>query len=207
MATTKTHTTTTGTTRRGSNLPTTSLYVGSFDDNMCRGPQVMKPIDTSFITTRIAQRASLTASLSSLSDSDYDSAVLGDDDEHSEDELPPSPSRRHSGAMSISNEDLSLCYDRAALRRETAAHRARQQHHQQGPSPQEEKPTFAAHDQWDCEVDGPHMALWVPEGTKAGCVSGANGCKRRRTESPRDEVTVQHQVSYIEGPMMCLWEP
>lgn len=202
---------------------TSPLFIGSFDDNMlCHGPQFVKPIDTSFITTTISavssKRSSFTASI--LSDTDCDSAILGDgDDEFSEDELPPSPMRRHSGAMSISEEDLPFCYDREALRRETAEHRARQQahhhhhHHQHAaePSHAAEPPkqrgragTFAAHEQWDSEIDGPSMALWVPE------LTGAE-CKRRRTEKPssrphKQRVPVQHHVSRIEGPMMSLWE-
>lgn len=210
---------------------TPSLFVGSFDDNMfCHGPQLVKPIDTSFITrhmSTVSKASSLSAS--PLSDSDYDSAVIADeDDEYSEDELPPSPKRRHSGAMSISEEDLPLCYDREALRRETNAHRERQHHHHHhhhqhhhhqaaerssDPEPLKQRGragTFAAHEQWDVEIDGPSMALWVPEKT-------STECKRRRTEgmtslsssSPsfhRMEVPPQHHVSHIEGPMMCLWE-
>lgn len=206
-----------------STISTTSpLFVGSFDDNMlCHGPQFVKPIDTSFIHTHISavssKRSSFTASI--LSDTDCDSAILGDgDDEFSEDELPPSPMRRHSGAMSISEEDLPFCLDREALRRETAAHRARQQeHHQQHvtersqatepPKQRGRAGTFAAHEQWDSEIDGPSMALWVPE------LNGAE-CKRRRTEKTpsrphhhsRQKVPAQHHVSHIEGPMMSLWE-
>lgn len=205
-------------------LPGTSpLFVGSFDDNMfCHGPQVIKPIDMSFITTKIStvsKRSSLTSSVVSDTDED-DIAVLGDDDdEYSEDELPPSPKRRHSGAISISEEELPLCLDRAALRKETAVHRERQHshhphHHNTEPSrvseplgqQRERRVTFSVYDQWDSEIDGPSMALWVPE------QSGAE-CKRRRTENSsmpdsfnKTEVPPQHHVSCIEGPMMCLWE-
>ncbi|KUI69828.1 hypothetical protein VM1G_05056 [Cytospora mali] len=210
--------------KRASLPGTTPLFVGSFDDNMlCHGPQFVKPIDTSFITTHIStfsKRSSFTSSpISEISSTDdEESAVLGDDDdEYSEDELPPSPKRRHSGAMSISEEELPFCYDREALRRETAAHRARQhQHHHHNSTgaaeplrePQRQRAgTFAAHEQWDSEVDGPSMALWVPEQQ-----SGAE-YKRRRTEKTtpssslhRREVPPHHHVSHIEGAMMCLWE-
>lgn len=210
--------------KRASLPGTTSLFVGSFDDNMlCHGPQFVKPIDTSFITTKIStlsKRSSLTSSIVSDTD-DEDFAVLGDDDdEFSEDELPPSPKRRHSGAISISEEELPLCLDREALRKETALHRERQHshhhHHHTEPSraseplnqQRERRGTFSVHDQWDTEIDGPSMALWVPE------QSGAQ-CKRRRAEklSPsssssfrKTEVPRQHHVSCIDGPMMCLWE-
>ncbi|KAK7747400.1 hypothetical protein SLS53_001655 [Cytospora paraplurivora] len=210
--------------KRASSFPATnSLFLGSYEDNMlCRGAQLIQPIDTSFFAAQlstISQRSSLTASPISDSSFDEDSAVITDgDDEYSEDELPPSPKRRHSGAMSISNEDLPLCYDREALRRETAAHRTRQQQHHhhhhhhhhheeqsQGSAPlkqRERAGTFAAHEQWDSEVDGPSMALWVPE------KSGAE-CKRRRTDKTpstfQSQVSPQKQVSHIEGPMMALW--
>lgn len=184
---------------------TSPLYVGSFDDNMlCHGPQFVKPIDTSFITTQItsiSKRSSLTAS--PLSDSDEDSAVLGDDDEYSEDELPPSPIRRHSGAMSISQEELPLCLNRQALQRETAAHRAQQ--HLAHEHKREQPGTFSAHEQWDSEIDGPSMSLWIPQ-PRTG---SATEHKRRRTETAapaKKEVPVQHHVKHIEGPMMSLWE-
>ncbi|ROW07540.1 hypothetical protein VPNG_07076 [Cytospora leucostoma] len=206
--------------KRASSFPATnSLFLGSYDDNMlCRGAQLIQPIDTSFFAAQlstISKRSSLTASPISDLSSDEDSAVITDGgDEYSEDELPPSPKRRHSGAMSISNEDLPLCYDREALRRETAAHRARQQQHHhhthheeqpQGSAPLRQRGragTFAAHEQWDSEVAGPSMALWVPEKTGAEC-------KRRRTDKTpstfQSQVSPQKQVSYIEGPMMTLW--
>ncbi|KAJ0119747.1 hypothetical protein J7T55_013951 [Diaporthe amygdali] len=184
-------------------LPKTSpLYIGSFDDNMlCHGPQFVKPIDTSFITTQItsfSKRSSLTAS--PLSESDEDSAVLGDDDEFSEDELPPSPIRRHSGAMSVSQEELPFCLNREALRRETAAHRAQQ--HLAHEHKRERAGTFAAHEQWDSEIDGPSMSLWIPQ------ASSTTEHKRRRTEKPlpAKKVPAQHHVQHIEGPMMSLWE-
>lgn len=205
--------------KRASFPGTTSLFVGSFDDNMfCHGPQFVKPIDTSFITTKISTISRSSSLTSSVISDDDDIAVLGDDDdEYSEDELPPSPKRRHSGAISISEEELPLCLDREALRRETAAHRARQlEHHHHHAEPAcDPKPltqhrvrasTFSVHEQWDSEVDGPSMALWVPEQTGAEC-------KRRRTEQSsssstfrKSEVPRQHHVSCIEGPMMCLWE-
>ncbi|POS80109.1 hypothetical protein DHEL01_v201481 [Diaporthe helianthi] len=184
---------------------TNSLYIGSFDDNMlCHGPQFVTPIDTSFITTQItsiSKRSSLTAS--PLSEYDEDSAVLGDDDEFSEDELPPSPIRRHSGAMSVSQEELPLCLNRQALRRETAAHRAQQ--HIAHEHKRERAGTFTSHEQWDSEVDGPSMSLWIPEQT----TSSTTEHKPRRTgttASPKKEVPVQHHVQHIEGPMMSLWE-
>lgn len=184
---------------------TTSLYMGSFDDNMlCHGPQFVKPIDTSFITTQItsiSKRSSLTAS--PLSESDEDSAVLGDDDEFSEDELPPSPIRRHSGAMSVSQEELPFCLDRQALRRETEAHRAHQ--HLAHEHKRERAGTFTSHAQWDSEIDGPSMSLWIPQPT----TSSTTEHKRRRTEttaSAKKEVPVQRHVQHIEGPMMSLWE-
>ncbi|KAI7783336.1 hypothetical protein LA080_011895 [Diaporthe eres] len=205
---------------------TNPLYIGSFDDNMlCRGPQFVKPIDTSFITTQItsiSKRSSLTAS--PLSDSDEDSAVLGDDDEYSEDELPPSPIRRHSGAMSVSQEELPFCLNRQALRRETAAHRAQQHRAQQHRAQQhraqqhraqqhlahehkrERAGTFTAHEQWDSEIDGPSMSLWIPQ---PSTTSSTTEHKRRRTETAtpaKKEVPVQHHVQHIEGPMMSLWE-
>ncbi|ROW08494.1 hypothetical protein VMCG_03259 [Cytospora schulzeri] len=212
--------------KRASFPGTSSLFVGSFEDNMfCHGPQFFKPIDTSFITTKIStisKASSLTSSVISDTD-DEDIAVLGDDDdEYSEDELPPSPKRRHSGAISISEEELPLCLDREALRRETAAHRERQHqhhnhHHAAEPShvsqPLKQQRgragTFSVHDQWDAEIDGPSMALWVPEQQQQQ--SGAD-CKRRRTEKTsssclhKSEVPRHHHVSCIEGPMMCLWE-
>lgn len=168
---------------------------------LCHGPQFVKPIDTSFITTQItsfSKRSSLTAS--PVSESDEDSAVLGDDDEYSEDELPPSPIRRHSGAMSVSQEELPLCLNREALRSETAAHRAQQ--HLAHEHKRERAGTFAAHDQWDSEIDGPSMTLWIPQ------ASSVTEHKRRRTEAPAPtkKVPVQHHVQHIEGPMMSLWE-
>ncbi|KAG8164805.1 hypothetical protein KVR01_005080 [Diaporthe batatas] len=182
-----------------------SLYTGSFDDNMlCHGPQFVKPIDTSFITTQItsiSKRSSLTAS--PLSEYDEDSAVLGDDDEFSEDELPPSPIRRHSGAMSVSQEELPFCLNRQALRRETAAHRAQQ--HMANENKRERAGTFTSHEQWDSEIDGPSMSLWIPQPT----ASSTTEYKRRRTETTapaKKEVPVQHHVRHIEGPMMSLWE-
>lgn len=208
--------------KRASSFPATnSLFLGSYDDNMlCRGAQLIQPIDTSFFAAHlstISKRSSFTASPISESSSDEDSAVITDgDDEYSEDELPPSPKRRHSGAMSISNEDLPLCYDREALRRETAAHRARQQqqhhhphHHDEersrDPAPLKQRGragTFAAHEQWDSEVDGPSMALWVPE------ISGAECKRRRKDKTPstfQSQVSSQKHVSHIEGQMMALW--
>lgn len=185
---------------------TNPLYIGSFDDNMlCHGPQFVKPIDTSFITTQItsiSKRSSLTAS--PLSESDEDSAVLGDDDEYSEDELPPSPIRRHSGAMSVSQEELPFCLNRQALRRETAAHRAQQ--HLAHEHKRERAGTFTEHEQWDSEIDGPSMSLWIPQPSST---SSTTEHKRRRTEAAapaKKEVPVQHHVQHIEGPMMSLWE-
>lgn len=196
----------------------TFFFVGPFDDNsFCRGPQFLKPVAATFtpnIPTTASRHSSRPASspLWALSDSDHeDCAVLGDDDEHSEDELPPSPRRRHSGAMSISSEDLPFCYDRDALRRDTAAHRAR---HQEQIASLKKKyrahmGTFAAHETWDSELDGPHMALWVPKSESTG------ECKRRRVETSattparstgaRKQSQSPQHVSEIDGPMMALW--
>lgn len=201
----------------------TFFFVGPFDDTtFCRGSQVLRPINSCLVTTHIPT-ASKTSALTASSVADHmssdrydDYAVLGDDDEYSEDELPRSPTRRHSGAMSISEEDLPFCYDREALRRDTAAHRAR---HQRGGSPpslaaqahagrRDHAGTFAAHEQWDTELDGPSMGLWVPRGE-----SGDR--KRRRTEkssivpvasnSPKKAVLSQCHSSEMQGPMMALW--
>ncbi|KAJ4412955.1 hypothetical protein N0V82_008638 [Gnomoniopsis sp. IMI 355080] len=190
----------------------TFFFVGPFDDNsFCRGPQVLKPISTHFTSVNELSRPSSLA-MSSLSDSsDYyeDCAVLGDDDEHSEDELPPSPRRRHSGAMSISSEELPFCYDRDALRRDTAAHRARHLEQQKTlKSRGGHMETFAAHETWDSELDGPHMALWVPKSESATTADS----KRRRLDtsatmpasSARAKKQLQ-QVEEIDGPMMALW--
>lgn len=164
-----------------------------------------------------SKKSSLAASPVSVHsdlDLDDDYAVLGDDDGHSEDELPRSPRRRHSGAMSISEEDLPFCYDREALRRDTAAHRARQV--QQGPHACVQRPnardrtsTFAAHEQWDTELDGPSMGLWVPRG------EAARDRKRRRVEkagagpvvssSSKKEVLSHCHSAEMQGPMMALW--
>lgn len=192
----------------------TFFFVGPFDDNsFCRGPQVLKPISTHFTSIKELSRPSSLA-MSSLSDSsDYeDCAVLGDDDEHSEDELPPSPRRRHSGAMSISSEELPFCYDRDALRKDTAAHRARHLEQMKALKAREgHMGTFAAHETWDSELDGPHMALWEPKtessttsqskrrrmGTSATMPSNSMRAKKQ-LESPQ-------QVEEIDGPMMALW--
>lgn len=202
--------------RQSTNLPSPSLYTGSYDDATFShtSPQLTKPINipphsSSSSHYQQNKRPTFYASYySSYSEEDDDdNAVLDDSDAHSEDELLPSPMRRHSGAMSISQEDLSSCYDRAALRRETATHRARHHHHRQ--QQQQHKEAFALHEEWDCEVDGPHMALWTPETgsssmttttSTATPVDDNTNNKRRRTYQ-------DHQVSYIEGPMMCLWEP
>ncbi|KAF3768881.1 hypothetical protein M406DRAFT_321049 [Cryphonectria parasitica EP155] len=194
----------------------TFFFVGPFDDTtFCRGPQLLKPIDTSLFTSQIAalsKNSSLTASPISehgdfFSSEDEDCAVLGDDEAHSEDELPPSPRRRHSGAMSISEEELPFCYDRESLRRDTAAHRERHlQHTMKGRAS-----TFAAHEQWDSEVDGPSMALWTPEMQRS-----AMSCKRRRVDKSqtmpvrssapaKKEVLPHSHSAELTGPMMVLW--
>lgn len=202
----------------------TFFFVGPFDDNsFCRGPQVLKPISTHF-----SKHSSLAASPISESDdddnSDYettmmmedDCAVLGDDEEHSEDELPPSPRRRHSGAMSISSEDLPFCYDRDALRRDTAAHRARHQEQMKALKSRGRMGTFAAHETWDCELDGPHMALWVPKSkssnsnnsnSKASSTSTQESKRRRLEKSTgsNKQAEAPRQVEEIDGPMMSLW--
>lgn len=202
----------------------TFFFVGPFDDNIfCRGPQCIKPIDTSFFKPTLSKHSSLAASPISergdvfISDDeeDDDCAVLADDEAQSEDELPPSPRRRHSGAMSISEEDLPFCYDREALQRDTAAHRKRHQQQLQalaGAAHEGQHPpsTFAAHAQWDSEVDGPHMALWLPDSQRL-----AVDRKRRRVEktpaapaapvAPKDNVLEHRHSSEMEGPMMALW--
>lgn len=219
----------------------TFFFVGPFDadDSLLRGSKPTRPSHMSLgrHTAAVSSDSSLAASpLSSCSDYFFDEdeddcAVLGDDDEHSEDELPPSPRRRHSGAMSISEEDLPFCYDRAALRRDTDAHRARHMHHlpqqwqqQVSSSPtqatgmSQATATFAAHEKWDAETDGPHMALWVPD---SGAVGGES--KRRRMEkssaarraaaarpappsaAPSASEHAQHHSSEMQGPMMALW--
>lgn len=223
----------------------TFFFVGPFDadDSLLRGSKPTRPTHMSLgrhttAAAAVSSDSSLAASpLSSCSDYFFDEdeddcAVLGDDDEPSEDELPPSPRRRHSGAMSISEEDLPFCYDRAALRRDTDAHRARHMHHlpqqwqQPQPQPQASRSptqttgtsqattTFAAHDKWDAETDGPHMALWVPD---SGAVGGES--KRRRVEkstrtaarpappsaAPSTPEHAQHHSSEMQGPMMALW--
>lgn len=192
------------------------FFVGPFDDSsFCRGPQVLKPISTHFTSVKETSKPSsiFATTPSPLSDSGYeDCAVLGDDDEHSDDELPPSPRRRHSGAMSISSEDLPFCYDRDALRRDTAAHRAK--HLEQMKALKKSRGhtgTFAAHETWDSELDGPHMALWVPKN------QSAQESKRRRLETssgamPPSSIRAKkqqpespQQVEEIDGPMMALW--
>lgn len=213
MATIKT----TPSARRQSTLPTPTLFTGSFDDASFShtSPQLTKPINiphnnASFSATD-SQRPTTFFSYSSSAFDDSDStAVLDDSDVHSEDELPPSPMRRHSGAMSISQEHLSSCFDREALRRETAAHQQRHHHHHHHQEEQQKKEAFSLHEDWDCEVDGPHMALWTP-GSSSSLTSSPVGNttttsatthhKRRRLQQQA------HQVSFIEGPMMCLWEP
>lgn len=212
----------------------TFFFVGPFDDETTffRGLQLAnhnKPTNMSLVTTNlVSKNSSLTASpISEHSDDDVffdsseeeeeeDYAVLGDDDAPSRDELPPSPRRRHSGAMSISEEDLPFCYDREALRRDTAAHRAQHAQHQlpQSVRARGRAGTFAAHEAWDAETDGPSMALWVPDGRAGG------ECKRRRVEKARTMPSVpsggaqekrrealqqQHHSSEMEGPMMALW--
>lgn len=202
----------------------TFFFVGPFDDNsFCRGPQVLKPISTHFgdftNMKELSKHSSFAASPISESDSsDYemmmeeDCAVLGDDEEHSEDELPPSPRRRHSGAMSISSEDLPFCYDRDALRRDTAAHRARHQEQMKALKSRGRTGTFAAHETWDSELDGPHMALWVPKSNKSNSSSNNSSStqesKRRRLEkstSSKKQPEAPKQVEEIDGPMMSLW--
>lgn len=194
--------------RRESILSSPSLFTGSYDDASFThtSPQLTKPINIPHTSTSIhSKRPTFFSSYYDMTVDD-NSAVLDDSDVHSEDELPPSPMRRHSGAMSISHENLSSCFDREALRRETAAHRDRQQReHQQ--QDQQHKEAFALHEEWDCEVDGPHMALWTPgasasSSTMASPPVGTASNKRRRTQQQQP-----HQVSFIEGPMMCLWEP
>lgn len=208
----------------------TFFFVGPFDDDEASffRNNNKKPTNMSLITTNlVSKNSSLTASpISEHSsdeyeyDDDEDYAVLGDDDEPCRDELAPSPRRRHSGAMSISEEDLPFCYDREALRRDTAAHRARQHHHQQQYQPQRGRAgTFAAHEAWDTETDGPSMALWVPDARAGG------ECKRRRVdksatvplpgaarsgaqEKTEEEMVLpqqQHHSSEVDGPMMSLW--
>lgn len=192
----------------------TFFFIGSFDDNsFCRGPQCLKPIATSFATkpTTVLNKNIATFAPHIPHSILEDCAVLGDDDEYSEDELPPSPRRRHSGAMSISSEDLPFCYDREALNRDAAAHRARHQQQQmQNLKSGGRMGAFAEHEKWDTEVDGPHMALWVPE-------NGADGDSKRRrvnhqsgsvpsaSARARKEVQQPRQVSDIDGPMMALW--
>ncbi|KAJ4386517.1 hypothetical protein N0V93_009414 [Gnomoniopsis smithogilvyi] len=189
----------------------TFFFVGPFDDNsFCRGPQVLKPISTHFTSVKHFSKPSALAT-PPLSDSEYeDYAVLGDDDEHSEDELPPSPRRRHSGAMSISSEDLPFCYDRDALRRDTAAHRARHLEQMKALKSRGHVGTFAAHETWDSELDGPHMALWVPKSGQSSQES-----KRRRLDKSatglasstraKKQPESPQQVEEIDGPMMALW--
>lgn len=187
------------------------LFTGSFDDNsFCRGPQFLTPVATSFTKdlSKICRTFSPVASpISNLDQEDF--AVLDDDDEYSEDELPPSPRRRHSGAISISSEDLPLCYDRETLKRETAGHRARHQQRLHKLKAGTNMGAFAIHGKWDTEVDGPHMTVWVPE-------SSANGERKRRrvdqpapessdSSRPKNEIRVQQSVSEIDGPMMALW--
>lgn len=194
----------------------TFFFVGPFDDNtFFRGPQLTKhvklhPLITATEISTESMNSSLAASPVSSWDDLEDFAVLGEDDEYTDDELPPSPRRRHSGAMSISEEDLPFCYDREALRREKEAHLAR---HRQLEGPQGGRArsgTFAAHEKWDTEMDGPSMALWEPE-------SGNKGeNKRRRIEKSntmpaparggeeKRRVAREHS-SEVEGPMMALW--
>lgn len=202
----------------------TFFFVGPFDDStLYRGPQIVKPINTTFFRTQPSPSKTASASAIAVSpvsdscffDDDDDSAILGDDEAHSEDELPRSPRRRHSGAMSISSEELPFCYDRDALKRDTAAHRER--HHRRTSSRQQQpRPTgcgpavFVAHEQWDSEVDGPSMALWVPESQRS-----AENCKRRRVDRSQatpvspgastNEGVSQYHSSELEGPMMALW--
>lgn len=185
------------------------LFQGAFDDSsFCRGPQCLRPISPSFTRkTSISTSSRPTAPISPAYMESEDSAVLGDDDEFSEDELPPSPRRRHSGAMSISSEDLPFCYDREALMRDTAAHRERHRQQMQALKAKCHTGTFAT------EVDGPHMALWVPE---TGSDSNSKRTRVDRDQSasmPARSVRarkesnlelVQH-VSDINGPMMTLW--
>lgn len=206
----------------------TFFFVGPFDDStLYRGPQIVKPINTTFFRTQPSPSKTASAvAVSPVSDNscffddDDDSAILGDDEGHSEDELPRSPRRRHSGAMSISSEELPFCYDRDALKRDTAAHRERHHHRtssrQRQQQPQPQPPTrrgpavFVAHEQWDSEVDGPSMALWVPESQRS-----AENCKRRRVDRSQatpvspgastNEGVSQYHSSELEGPMMALW--
>lgn len=194
----------------------TFFFVGPYDDNLfCRGPQLTKlaPLRPTLNTTNLSSKPASTFTASPISDDDEDDfAVLGDNDEHSDDELPRSPRRRHSGAMSISQEDLPYCYDREALRRDTAAHRARHQQRMQklkAKGVDEEAATFVTHEEWDSEVDGPHMALWVPEGARA-----AREEKRKRGQDAMPPVSrqrknegsvAQRHSSEMDGPMMALW--
>lgn len=162
----------------------TFFFVGPYDDNsFSRGPQLVKPISPSFLSVNnhsATASKSLALAASPISEHIHteDFAVLGGDDETTEDELPPSPRRRHSGAMSISEEDLPPLYDREALRKEAYEHRAK--YHQNAQSVRVKNygrtGPFIAHDQWDTELDGPSMALWVPEGQAYDCTD----CKRRR---------------------------
>lgn len=237
----------------------TFFFVGPFDaddSSLLRGSRPTRPTPMSLGRPAASPLSSSCSDDCFFDDDDCyeddDCAVLGDDDAPSEDELPRSPRRRHSGAMSISEEDLPFCYDRAALRRDTDAHRARHAHHlpQQWQQPQQhpqQQPhhlqqrqqkqlvsscptehhtgashhaaaTFAAHDKWDAETDGPHMALWVPDSGAA-----ARGeAKRRRVEqqsraaaaaaarsvgaaAPGVSARAQHHSSEMQGPMMALW--
>ncbi|PSR87262.1 hypothetical protein BD289DRAFT_452880 [Coniella lustricola] len=205
-----------------------TFFVGLFDDNILRRKQqCIKPINTSLFRRSpiLSQHSSLAASpvsehghfFDSDSELDHtdvnedDCAVMADDEAQSEDELPPSPRRRHSGAMSISDEDLPFCYDREALQRDTAAHRERHRQQLKALARGQDHPTtFAAHEQWDSEVDGPSMALWMPESHRSSM-----NCKRGRVErtraaavavAPKDDTFLEHKdSSEIEGPMMALW--
>lgn len=203
----------------------TFFFVGPFDDNtFFRGPQLVKPVKlhplltaTTTEITAPSMDSSLAASPVSAYADDEDFAVLGEDDEAADDELPPSPRRRHSGAMSISEEDLPFCYDRAALRREREAHLARHQQRRQSCAAAAEPGAFATHERWDAETDGPSMALWVPEGgankggeSKRRRVEKANtmpapargGGEKRRVAAP---AAPRRHSAEVEGPMMALW--
>lgn len=184
------------------------MFSGSYDDSsFCRGSQCLKPIATSFKPKHKAATAAA-ASPSSYPEAHDCCAVLDDEDEVSEDELPTSPKRRHSGAMSISSEDLPFCYDRAALRRDTAAHRAR--HHEQREQLRARgrvgTGASVAHETWDTALDGP--PAWVPDHEKT-----QHGTRRRVGQSAlapsppsqeRKEARLD-QVSEIDGRMMALW--
>lgn len=194
------------------------LFSGSFDDNsFCRGPQFLKPIATSLTkhTPTISYPfRSITSPASESPASELDAedcAVLEDEDEYSEDELPPSPRRRHSGAISISSEDLPFCYDREALRRDTAAHRARHQQQLQKLRSGSRMGAFAVHEDWDTEIDGPHMSVCVPKSSASGHTETRRTMGPHPMSSgsdasrPKKETQMQQPVSDIDGPMMALW--